>query len=279
MKLLAREFFESDRQSVVVEPRAPQDPFPLHDHEFYEIMIVLSGNGWHILNEQPHFITCGELFYIKADDHHSYEKVSDLYLTNILFRPERTPSPDFLRVMLGAPAGEDNVRRHWQVTEDVLGEIAPLIAALERETHSSSIHAEVMAQALFSQLAVLLSRARFADDETGIPQSAKLGHILNYLRHNCTEDIDFDDLARRFGYSSRTFNRLFRDATATTPHNYLVKLRLSRAMRALRKSEESITDVAFACGFNDSNYFSYSFSKMTGMSPSEYRRLPHHLDS
>ena len=77
----------------------------------------------------------------------------------------------------------------------------------------------------------------------------------------------------------RTFNRLFRDATATTPHNYLVKLRLSRAMRALRETEGSITDVAFACGFNDSNYFSYSFSKMTGMSPSEYRRLPRHLDS
>lgn len=274
MKLLAKEFFRSDAQSVIVEPRNPQDPFPLHDHDFDEIMIVLSGNGWHLLNDEPHFITCGELFYIKAEDRHAYEQVQGLHLTNILFRPERASGRDFPKIMGRPTDSAQATRRHWQVTEEVLAKIGPLIEMLENEARRCDPLSEVMSEALFNQVAVLLSRSQFATDARGLPNSARLGHVLNYLRHNCTDDIDLETVAQRFGYSSRSFSRLFREATATTPHNYLVKLRIGKAMRALRTTDESITDIAFSCGFNDSNYFSYSFSRMTGMAPSEYRRMP-----
>lgn len=274
MKLLAKEFFRSDAQSVIVEPRSPQDPFPLHDHDFDEIMIVLSGNGWHVLNGEPHFITCGELFYIKAEDHHAYEQVEGLHLTNILFRADRASGHNFPEIMDHATDSERGTRRHWQVTEDVLARISPLIDMLQNEARRCDPLSGLMSEALFSQIAVLLSRSQFATDARGLPNAARLGHVLNYLRHNCTDDIDLETVAQRFGYSPRSFSRLFRDATATTPHSYLVKLRLGKAMRALRTTDDSITDIAFACGFNDSNYFSYSFSRMTGMAPSEYRRLP-----
>src|SRR5262249_60054077 len=91
------------------------------------------------------------------------------------------------------------------------------------------------------------------------------------LRDNGTQPVDLDDVAGRFGYAPRTFRRVFRDATATTPHGYLVKLRLGHAMRALRASDDTVTDIAFAAGFNDANYFSYAFSKLIGISPSRYR--------
>ena len=71
---------------------------------------------------------------------------------------------------------------------------------------------------------------------------------------------------------ARHFRRVFREATGTTPQDYLVKLRLGRAMRELRGSDASITDVALASGFSDGNYFSYTFSKQTGLSPSQYCR-------
>lgn len=279
MRLLAKEFFQSDAQPVIVEQRQPQTAFPLHDHDFCEIMIVLSGNGWHLLNDEPHFITCGEVFYIRADDHHAYEQVDDLYLTNILLRPDFASSAcSFPDIMPHFPES-DQTRQHWQVTEDVLAQIKPLVETLGREARRPDPLSQIMSQALFNQLAVLLARSQFAMDAKGLPNAVRLGHVLNYLRHNCSEEIDLENVARRFGYSLRSFNRMFRDATATTPHNYLVKLRLGKAMRALRSGHDSITDVAFACGFNDSNYFSYSFSKMTGMAPSEYRRMQRGCES
>jgi len=271
MRLSAGEYFRTNERSVVVEPRSPQSPFPEHDHEFKELFIVLSGNGWHVINDVPHFVTCGELFYIEPDDRHEFVDVNDLFLVNILYRRDGAFFEELDQV-LDPPRAGDGERRHWQITEDTLGQVRPLIERMEGEARGDDPTCRIMTQTLFAQLRVMLRRERFASDDAELPRATRLIHALNYLRKHCVEEVDLDDVAKRFGYSTRNFNRVFRDATSTTPHNYLVKLRLGEAMRLLRKSEAGVTDIAFAAGFNDSNYFSYAFSKSTGMSPTEYRR-------
>ncbi len=47
------------------------------------------GNGLHVLNDRPWRITRGDLFYIRAEDKHSYASVNDLVLQNIIYCPER----------------------------------------------------------------------------------------------------------------------------------------------------------------------------------------------
>jgi AraC family L-rhamnose operon transcriptional activator RhaR len=271
MKLVVHDWFRRESAAIAVEPRTPQARFPLHEHEFGEIVIVMSGNGWHVLNDEPQLITCGEVYYIRPEDRHAFDQVNDLYLTNVMYRPsERLLRPERIQQLL-EPEG-DGGRRRWQVTEDGLREAQGLVDQLTRETRSDDPLSDVMAESIFLQLAVVLCRRRFAIDGDRLPPSARLGHLLAFLRHHCSEDVNLDEVAHRFGYSPRTFGRAFRDATATTPHSYLVQLRLGRAMRALRTTSDNITDIAFACGFHDSNYFSSCFSKMTGRSPSEYRR-------
>jgi AraC family L-rhamnose operon transcriptional activator RhaR len=271
MKLSFRDWFRRESQAVTVEPRAPQTQFPLHEHDFSEIVIVMSGNGWHLLNGEQQLITCGEVFYIRPEDRHAFEQVNDLFLTNVIYRPsDRLLRPERLRALLDPDDGGG--RRRWQVNEDALRQLGPLLDQLTRETRSDDPLSDEMAESLFIQLALALRRHRFAIDGDSVPPTARFGHVLSYLRHHCTDEVDLDAVAGQFGYSTRSFCRMFRDATATTPHHYLVQLRLSSAMRALRTTEDSITDIAFACGFHDSNYFSSCFSKMTGCSPSEYRR-------
>lgn len=267
MKLSISEFFGSDTAAVTVEPRDPQPLFPMHEHSFEELVIVQSGNGWQVINDEPYFITCGEIFYLHANDHHEYASVDDLHLTNILYRPDKAT--------FGVERMQDDesrINRHWQVTEDVLAELRPIIQALSRETAARDRLSLLMAETLFLQLNLILQRHRFAPFGAHIPAAARIGHVLSYIRQNCTEEVDFDDLARRFGFSGRNFTRAFREATGTTPHNFLVKTRINRAMRALGSGEGSITDIAYDCGFNDSNYFSFCFSKQVGLTPSDYRR-------
>ena len=274
MRLFASDFLTSSAHQVGVERRTPQDRFPLHNHDFNEIVVVISGNGWHVLNEEPRLITCGEVFYIQAEDRHAFEEVNDLYLTNVLYRPDLLCRSAAQRELVDLGGDTVGQRRNWQLTEDVVKQLMPLLDRLFLECRSGEPLAPVMAESLFLQLAVTLHRNRFAADGELLPSGSLLGHVLTYLRCRCTEQIDFDEVARRFGYSLHNFSRMFRDATATTPHNYLVRLRLGKAMRALRTTEDSVTDIAFASGFNDSNYFSYSFRKLTGLAPSEYRKRP-----
>ncbi|HEY6177704.1 MAG TPA: helix-turn-helix domain-containing protein [Kofleriaceae bacterium] len=269
MKLAVRDWFRRRSQAVTVEPRAPQDRFPLHDHEFGEVVIVRSGNGWHVWNDEPQFITSGEVFYLRPQDRHAFEQVSDLHLTNLLYRPsERLLGPDRIQQLLENPEGH----HRWQLTDGALRKLEPLIAQLTREVRSDDPHSDLLAESLFIQLAVALCRHRIPIDCDSLPERGGFGHVLAYLRHHCTTDLDVEDVAQRSGYSLRTFTRTFREATGTTPHNYLVQLRIGHAKRAIRTTSHSITEIAFASGFHDSNYFSSCFSRLTGLSPSEYRR-------
>jgi AraC family L-rhamnose operon transcriptional activator RhaR len=269
MRLAVRDWFRRRSQVVTVEPRSPQDQFPVHDHEFGEVVIVESGHGWHLWNDEPQFITGGEVFYIRPQDRHSFEQVSDLNLTNFLYRPsERLLGADRVHDLLEDPEGHNR----WQLTDDALRRLEPLITELTREARSDDPHSDLVAEALFVQLAVALWRTRIPIDCDHLPARSRFGHVLAYLRHHCTADVDLDDVAHRSGYSLRTFTRTFREITGTTPHNYLVQLRIGHAKQAMRTTSDSITEIAFASGFHDSNYFSSCFSKMTGLSPSEYRR-------
>jgi AraC family L-rhamnose operon transcriptional activator RhaR len=272
LQLQAREFFRRESQFVSVEPRSPQPAFPLHEHDFHEIVIVTSGNGWHVLNDEPHLLSCGEVFYLRRGDRHAFEEVHDLYLTNVLYRPnERLLHRDRVGPYLEPTAAEIGERRYWQIADGVQTAITGLLATIAGEAQRPDAAAELMAESYFVQLLVTLWRARFATDGSGLAPGSRFAQVLAYLRNNCTLPIDLDEVARRFGYAARTFRRVFRDATATTPHGYLVKLRLGHAMRALRSTDDKVTDIAFAAGFNDANYFSYAFSKLIGVSPSRYR--------
>jgi AraC-like DNA-binding protein len=179
--------------------------------------------------------------------------------------------PDRIQHLLEDPGGHNR----WQLTDDALRELEPLITQLTREARSDDPCSDILAESLFIQLAVTLWRLRTPIDCDHLPARSRFGHVLAYLRHHCTADVSIDDVAQLSGYSVRTFARAFREVTRTTPHNYLVQLRISHAKRAIRTTSDSITEIAFASGFHDSNYFSFCFSKMTGLSPSEYRRQVH----
>lgn len=258
---------------MVVEPRSPQPSFPLHGHDFYELVIVASGNGWHVLNGEPHLLSCGDVLYLETEDRHAFDEVHDLYLTNVIYRPnDELLHPDRLRPYLQPDNDEVGERRYWQISDDARARLKPLLAALAEESSKSDAASHLMAQSLFVQLIVSLWRDRFAADGQQLSARGRMTQVLKYLRHHCTQAIDLDELAHRFGYSERNLRRVFREATATSPHDYLVKLRLARAMVALRESDANVTDVALASGFNDGNHFSYAFRKAIGMSPSRYRR-------
>ena len=66
--------------------------------------------------------------------------------------------------------------------------------------------------------------------------------------------------------------RVFRKATGQTPIEYLVRLRIQRAMDMLRNTDLTVTEIALEVGFNDSNYFTRQFRRILGESPRSFRQ-------
>lgn len=83
--------------------------------------------------------------------------------------------------------------------------------------------------------------------------------------------LDIPALARVAGCSDAHFIRTFRAVFGETPHRYLQRRRVERAM-ALLRAARSVTDVCFEVGFNSLGTFSRTFAAIVGVSPSVYQK-------
>ncbi len=86
------------------------------------------------------------------------------------------------------------------------------------------------------------------------------------------EPLDVAGLARLAHVSPAHFARTFRATFGETPHRYLQRRRIERAMFLLRTSDRSVTDVCLDVGFASLGTFSRTFAAIVGEPPSTYRR-------
>jgi AraC-like DNA-binding protein len=84
--------------------------------------------------------------------------------------------------------------------------------------------------------------------------------------------LEIDALARSVFFSRAHFIRSFRAAFGETPHRYLQRRRLERAMALLRQTDQPVTEICLDVGFNSLGTFSRTFGQVLGISPSAYRR-------
>ena len=85
------------------------------------------------------------------------------------------------------------------------------------------------------------------------------------------EPLDVAALARIAHVSEAHFIRTFRATFGETPHRYLQRRRLERAMALLRETDRPVTEICLEVGFASLGTFSRTFGRILGMSPSSYR--------
>ena len=83
--------------------------------------------------------------------------------------------------------------------------------------------------------------------------------------------LDIRELAQVAHVSEAHFIRTFKDTFGETPHRYLQRRRVERAMFLLRETERSVTDICLDVGFTSLGTFSRTFSEIVGDTPTEYR--------
>lgn len=97
-----------------------------------------------------------------------------------------------------------------------------------------------------------------------------LKKVLNYIENHYSERIELNTLAKIAGMSPKYFCRFFFEMTQHTPIDYVNYYRIERACYQLVNTDDSITEVALSCGFNDISYFIKTFRKYKDKSPRQY---------
>jgi len=123
----------------------------------------------------------------------------------------------------------------------------------------------------------LLGQIRRGEEEQLSSLSVRLGtrndHLIRavaYIEAHVEDEIDLGECARHLGISRRQLERLFQRYLDTTPLQYLNRVRLQHARSLLTETNLSVMQVAVACGFGSSSYFSKVFRTQYGVSPYKF---------
>ena len=123
------------------------------------------------------------------------------------------------------------------------------------------------------------NQAQFIRDPIRPTTTGGLAPVLRWLESNLHQELSVAELARRAAMSPRNFARQFLRQTGTTPHQWLIHLRLLAAQRRLEKTNESIDEVAGVVGWQTAATLRQHFMRHLRTSPTAYRQRFSTLDS
>ena len=116
-----------------------------------------------------------------------------------------------------------------------------------------------------------ISRDLRAPSDRTIPRS--LTNALEYLENHCDEPITPSSLAQRAGLPTVRFARLIKRIFRLTPNQLIMQTRLAVAARLLVESDQSISEIAYSCGFYDHSALTRAFRSATNVTPTQFRSV------
>lgn len=93
----------------------------------------------------------------------------------------------------------------------------------------------------------------------------------DYIDSHYNEELSLEDVSREVNLSPQYFSRFFKNETGCNFIEYLTQVRISKAIELLKDNDLSVKEICYTIGYNDPNYFSRIFKKITGYSPSDHK--------
>ena len=243
--------------------------------EFWKIVLIVSGQGEQIINNERFDLHPGSIFLIHPDDETTYNIRSGcLELYNIIFLPSFPGEEwkkwngrfDFFTILSRPPERGDRQFYAAEATAD----IRRIVRTMEREYDRAPANFEVRLRLLLLELLLLLSR------QAGI----KVAHrsresiaeeIAAKLDRDYSRKLTLSELAKKWKLDESRLCRLFRARYGKSVMTALREKRLAVAAGELRSTDSPVMQIALRCGFSDLSYFYRAFRLRYGKNPGAYR--------
>lgn len=260
-ELHGKNFYYSKRRAMgefnVIKP---------HMHTHYELYYLTDGSRRYFVKNRIFTVQEGDFILIRPNTVHYTANVGKNGHERILLNF----TGDYID-----PRIKDAVERLFElncisVCDSRKNCIMQLFEEIAEEYAIDDAYSEVRRAALLNELFISLLRSRkIQPSATG---ERSIDAVLDFVETHLAEEITVDTAARVAGLSRSHFSRIFPKLTGFTFADYLKLQRLECARQLLEKTDESITAVAFSCGFAGSSYFATVFRNCFGVSPLEYRK-------
>ncbi|MCQ6562883.1 AraC family transcriptional regulator [Paenibacillus mendelii] len=268
-----------------------EDLPPIHEHEFYELVLILHGQVFHYFENGSYRLHGGDMILIRPGQFHRYvlDDGDSFELINCLFLPELF-EPDWLTAIdpdgkiesfLLYPFSNRKDEFHPRISL-ALAESRQVERLLEEmlveQTQGRAFSGTVIRLKLFELFHLILryqNEAIHREKHTGSrrtdPKVIMIQRVHQYLAENPELKLDIEQMANTFGVSSRHLNRLFKQQTGKTVMEMLHFIRIERAKLLLMHTNDRVVDIAARVGYDDTSFFTKLFIRKVKCSPGKYR--------
>lgn len=153
-----------------------------------------------------------------------------------------------------------------------LKEAGKLFQQLTQELHLQEIGFQTRVHQLTDALLILIARQLIQQSHSQRDFSGSFMKLEQELRKNLAHQWAVEEMAALVGLGTTAFTEKVKSYTGFSPLNYLINIRISEAIKLLKQTDHPLTDIALETGFYSSQHFSTTFKKLTGYTPSQFRK-------
>lgn len=234
-----------------------------HRHDFYEINIIMSGSGTHLIEDKIIHARKGDVFVIPPNVVHAYKDTRNMDVFHILIKSAfiRQHEEESSRIRGFRLLMEIEPFLRNQFNEEYFlhlsgSELAMLQSDLEMirdggscaQEDSEDLKNHIMMKMLY-WMSLLLHNQIYSQD-AGVPEQSIIS-VLEYIHTHYSEKLTVTRLTSIANMSQPTLMRKFRNVCGCSPMQYVTSYRKAQAQRMLREKQISKTQIAYECGFYD----------------------------
>lgn len=230
--------------------------YHMHAHQFYEINVIVSGQGKHYIENTVLDTSPGDVFVIPPEVSHGYISEDRLDIFHVLIKTE------FLTRYREELAEIDGFELLFDIEPQIrrssgknlnLNAGSPMTAAF-LEALEQMVQVEADGQYVFLNALTMIFICKLCERLHGAVSAScerEIVAVMEYVQQNLDSKLSLDLLAQLAHMSVPTLNRRFRAVTGQSPMHYVLSCRIAKAKQLIRENHMSRTDVAQACGFYD----------------------------
>lgn len=236
----------------------------MHYHDFYEINIIMIGQGRHYISESSLAASAGDIFVIPPGIPHGYFPENRLDIAHIIlkngfterYREELRQIPGYDLLFDIEPMIRPNSDKKYNLNmgpEGLEKTAAAIHKIIKAETSGLFMYENIRVLSLISDIC-----ERFRKNMSNIAVrgdiSGEVFKIMQYIKQNCGSPLRISDIAEYGNMSAATLNRRFRLFLNMSPMEYVTECRVKKAEELTARGNMNKAEIANACGFYDSSH-------------------------
>lgn len=148
----------------------------------------------------------------------------------------------------------------------------PIFVAIAKELQSQELGFQNRVNTLIDALFIAIARQLTRQNNAQRDFPRTFMRLEEELRDNLAHQWSVEEMAALVGLGTTAFTEKVKSYTGFSPLNYLINIRISEAIKLLKRTDINLTDIALDTGFYSSQHFSTTFKKLTGYTPSQFRK-------